>query len=91
MKRNLGKYSALMLLTLTITFLSGNANADCRQDDGTSKVGTNGPAELLVPCAEQAGLKLNNPASRTNKTNPDPLVQRVKIIPSQDNLRNERQ
>jgi hypothetical protein len=91
MKRNLGKYSALMLLTLTITSLSGNASADCRLDDGTSKVGTNGPAELLPPCSEQAGLTLDNPASRANKTNPDPLVQKVKIVPSQDKFRNERQ
>jgi hypothetical protein len=85
MKRNLGKYSALMLLTLTITSLSGNASADCRLDDGTSKVGTNGP------CSEQAGLTLDNPASRANKTNPDPLIQKVKIVPSQGKFRNERQ
>ena len=89
MKRNLGKYSTLMLLALTIAPLSGIASEDCRLDDGTSKEGVIGPAELLPPCSEQAGLTLDNPASRANETNPDPLAQKINTVPSQDAFRDK--
>lgn len=68
MKRNLGKYSALMLFTLTAALVSGIASADCRLDDGTSKEGAYGPAELLPPCSEQAETTLDTRTSQANES-----------------------
>ncbi|MEO6147646.1 MAG: hypothetical protein ABIT70_11510 [Sulfuriferula sp.] len=89
MKRNLGKYSTLMLLALTIAPLSGIASEDCRLDDGTSKEGVNGPAELLPPCSEQTEAPRDTPASRANETNQDPLAQKISTVPSQDTFRDK--
>ena len=81
MKRNLGKYSALMLLTLTIIPLPGIANEDCRLDDGTSKEGAIGPTELLPSCAELAEAAPDTRASQAKETSPNPRAQKISIVP----------
>ena len=86
MKRNLGKYSALMLLALTVVPVSGIASEDCRLDDGTSKEDVYGPAELLSPCSEQAEAAPDIPASRANKTSQNPRAQKISIVPVRDEI-----
>lgn len=81
MKCNLGKYSTLILLALTIIPLPGIASEDCRLDDGTSKEGANVPAELLPSCAELAEAAPDTPASRTNETSQDSRAQKISIVP----------
>ena len=81
MKRNLGKYSALMLLTLTAALVPGIASADCRLDDGTSKEGAIGPAELLPPCSEQTEAAPDTRASQAKETSPNPRAQKISIAP----------
>ncbi len=90
MKRNLGKCSTLiMLLALTVVPVSGIASEDCRLDDGTSKEGVYGPAELLPPCSEQAEATRDIPVSQANETNRDPLAQKISIVPSRDEFRDK--
>lgn len=86
MKCNLGKYSTLILLALTVVPVSGIASEDCRLDDGTSKEGVYGPAELLPPCAELAEAAPDTPASRTNETSQNPRAQKISIIPVRDGI-----
>lgn len=90
MKRNLGKYSALMLFTLTTVLVSGIASADCRLDDGTSKENAAyAPAEVLPPCSEQAEAAPGTPTSQANETNQDPPAQEISIVPSQKGLQDK--
>lgn len=85
MKHNLGKYGALMLLTLTAALVPGIASADCRLDDGTSKEGAIGPAELLPSCAEFTEATRDARASQAKETSPNPRAQKISIAP----VRNE--
>ena len=86
MKRNLGKCSTLMLLALTVVPVSAIASEDCRLDDGTSKEGVYGPAELLPSCAELAEAAPDIPASRANETSQNPRAQKISIVPVGDEI-----
>ena len=90
MKRNSGKYSALMLLTLTTALVSGVARADCRLDDGASKENpAYASADVLPPCSEQTEAVLGTTASKANETSQEPSAQKITIVPSQDGLRDK--
>ncbi len=87
MKRNLGKCSTLiMLLALTVVPVSAIASEDCRLDDGTSKEGSIGPAELLPSCAELAEAAPDTTPSRANETSQNPRAQKIGIVPVGDKI-----
>lgn len=61
--------------------ISGIASEDCRLEDGTSREGYIGSAEVLPSCSELAEAKRNTQTSQAKKTSQNPEAQQIIIAP----------